>query len=1066
MRVLHISDLHVRQIWLADQTKIISAFLRDLESQHELQEFDAVILSGDIAFGAQIAEFHFAQNHLLDPIQKMLGIDRDRMILAPGNHDVDISLIDQFAEDGMRARLKDRTAVNRVLDDEIQLGRAIERMQPWMDFRRSYYEGVSVDFISSLSAIHRFSVGGRSVAIATLNSAWRATGSSEDADRAHLIVGDRQFTAAADAVAVADIRIAVMHHPVNWLAEFDQIDAKRELNKGFHLLCTGHTHVNEPQAIQTTLGRIVHSAAGSLYNSREYVNSYSIIDFLPDISGGSVKMRTYYEARDDFDVAVNIAAGGLVEFNLTESSSDSGATVATQKSPDLAAAALLDLVKERSILPVNAEDPDMNDLLIPPVLLPLPLEQYLSAEDPEEGGNAIERDDLRDRLGEDRLFILAGDESSGLTSAMHWLIYEAYALNPDLAPILIEQGGIGPGKDPVSNAVRKELALAGIPASAKDPLPMLALAMDTTDIGTATRRLQRISEFIRNNPDNTYVVGCRPDDQNVILEVLQREGLKPCTRYLGTFGRRELRSLVALAGSDRSEEIVTAVLSLLSRERLPRTPAIMAALISIITAGSSLSPGANDTTVLEAYLGMLLGRGEEEVDRKPMLDYRQRQHILSCLAEKFVRDDISRLSRMETERFLLNYFEGVGWSEPPGDVVKSLVTRRVLIERDQMISFRHLMLKHLLVALGVQESDDLRSFVLADPLRYAPVVRHVAALRRSDKKLLKTVWEVYKTSRENLGLEDVELFKKTALKEGWGGDEETSELLKKMFPSRSSEAIESPNESSVEIDFEDALDKMDAIFSAQAEESEENAHRRTKFADFVESLELMGSVLRNSELVQDIPLKNSVLRDALRGHAEFAAILAGDMNKFFASLDLVEKVVRSSGVTEDDVEDTIERISILTPVLAAWASMAATMASGRLAQAVTGTMADSSFVEEPGQALMGVMLAQQMNHPDWVRFAKSAVERHGDRKVVLEVIRITAMMIYMDPSISPGRQRELEELISLTMVAPRSFPNNNVRGEVRARISRGLRSGRQRRMLESPSASDIPGGILGSVMSF
>ncbi|MFE7792515.1 metallophosphoesterase [Streptomyces sp. NPDC057460] len=1052
MRVLHISDLHVRQVWLADQNKIINAFLRDLRTRHEQEKIDAVVLSGDIAFSAQNDEFHFAQKYLLDPIQEILGIDRNRIVLAPGNHDVDISLIDQFAEEGMRGHLKDRTAVNRLLDDEIQLNRAIERMRPWIDFHRTYYEGVSVDFLSPLTTVHRFLAGDKSIAIATLNSAWRATGSGDDADRAHLIVGDRQLSTAVDAVADADIRIAVMHHPINWLAEFDQNDAKRELNKGFHILCTGHTHVNEPQAIQTTLGQIVHSAAGSLYNSREYVNSYSIIDFLPGVSGGSVKMRTYYEPRDEFDIAVNVAAGGLVKFSFENSPSNSGVLTTTRKSSELAASVLLDLVRERSILSANTpDDPDMNDLLIPPVLLPLPLEQYLSAEDPDEGGNAIERDDLRERLGEDKYFILAGDESSGLTSAMQWLIYQAYALDPDLVPILIDQGVIGPGKDPVSSAVRKELALAGIPAGPKDPLPKLALAIDTTDIGT-TRRLQRVIEFIRNNPDNTYVVGCRPDDESVVAESLQREGLKPCTRYLGVFGRRELRSLVALAGSDRAEEIVTAVQSLLSRERLPRTPAMVAALISIIAAGSSLALGDNDTAVLETYLGMLLGRGEEESDRKPELDYRQRQHILSTLAEKFVRDDITRLSRMETERFLHDYFEGVGWSEPPGDVIKSLVVRRVLVERDQMISFRHLMLKHLLVAQGVQESDDLRSFILADPLRYAPVVRHVAALRRSDKKLLQTVWELHKTCRENLGLEDADLFRNTALKEGWGGDDDTAALLKKMLPPDPSGVSESLTEPIP--GFEDALDKMDALVSVRSEESEETARRKTKFADFTESLDLMSSVLRNSELVQDIPLKNAVLRDSLNGYAAFAAMLSGDMRKFFASSDLVEEVVRSSGAPEDDVREIVERIMLLTPVLAAWASMSSSIASNRLVQAVSRAMVDTSFTDEPGQALMGALLAQQMNHPDWVKFAKSVVERHGERKVILEIIRIRALGTYMEPSTPPGRQRELEDLVSSAVMATRSFPNNRVRGEVRARISRELRERRQRRILGSPARLD------------
>ncbi|MFJ3797329.1 metallophosphoesterase [Streptomyces sp. NPDC090088] len=1056
MRILHISDLHIRPAWQADQGKIVNAFLRDLKLQHTQEQIDAVILSGDIAFSAQADQFSFARSHLLDPIQEMLSLDRSRIIIAPGNHDVDISLIDEYAEDGMRARLSDRGSVNYLLDSESNLMRAIDRMRPWRQFHEDYYEGAEVENISPLASVHRFSVEGKSVAVVTLNSAWRATGAGDDADRAHLIVGDRQLSMAADAAAGADIRIAVMHHPIDWLAEFDQNDAKRELNKGFQILCTGHTHVNEPRAIQGTLGNLVHSAAGSLYNSREYENSYSIINVKPDLSGGNVGMRTYYEMRDDFDMAVNIAPGGEINFSFEETQQIASVAI-THSSADLAASALLDTVKERSILAVDSPaDANINDLLIPPVLLPLPLEQYLSASDPEEGVNAIERDDVRERLATDRHFVFVGEDSSGLTSALQWLVYQAYALDPNLTPVLVDKGEIGPGKDPLSAAVRKELALAGIPAGPRDPLPKMALAIDVTDVAR-TRKTQRIMEFIRAQPDHIFAIGCRRDDENLIVELLQSEGITPCTRYLGVFGRREIRSLVALSGTEHAEETVGAVLSLLKRERLPRTPSIIAALVSIVAAGKSVAQGENDTAVLEAYLGMLLGRGEEGEERDHKLDYRQRQHILSCLAEKFIRDNVRRLPRIEVERFLLDYFEAVGWSEPPGDVIKSFVARRVLVERDQKIYFRHLMFMYLLAAQGVQDSDDLRQLVLSDALLYAPVIRHVAALRRSDKELLRHVWDLYTECRDNMGLGGVDLFASTALKEGWGGDDDTAKLLSKVIPSEKSTPGDSEES---ERDIEDMLDQMDALFSIR-DEDEEIVRRRNKFADFAESLDLMSSVLRNSELVQDIPLKSSVLRDAIEGRANFAAIISGNMREFFTSSDILEGMLRTAGVSEDDTAEIVERVMVLAPILSAWAAMADSMATARLSQGISEAMKDDNFTADPGRALLGVLFSQQINHPEWVKYAKEVLRRHGERKAVQEAIRFISTGVYMDPNTQPGRQRELEGIISSCLVSLRTFPDNAVREEVRARIGRELRNQRQRKMISPTSASGESDGLIG-----
>ena len=58
---------------------------------------------------------------------------------------------------------------------------------------------------------------------ACFDTAWRATGESDNVDRNKLILGERHINKAIAAIETADIKIAMLHHPLNWLAEFDEV---------------------------------------------------------------------------------------------------------------------------------------------------------------------------------------------------------------------------------------------------------------------------------------------------------------------------------------------------------------------------------------------------------------------------------------------------------------------------------------------------------------------------------------------------------------------------------------------------------------------------------------------------------------------------------------------------------------------------------------------------------------------------------------------------------------------------------------------------------------------------
>ncbi|KUN45394.1 hypothetical protein AQJ27_20855 [Streptomyces olivochromogenes] len=1025
---------------------------------HRQTPVDLVVFSGDLAFAAQPDEFGFARRALLDPLQDALGLDRERLILAPGNHDVDISKIEKYQEKGLLAGLTSRDAVNRLLDGDGP-SNYLERMEPWLAFHADYYDGTAVRRHSPLVTEHRITVDGVEVAVACLTSAWRATGEGDDADRAHLIVGDRQAAAAADGVGDAGFKIAVMHHPLDWLSDFDRRDVSRELGR-FDVLCTGHVHRADPLGVTGAAGSLLHSAAGSLYQSRDHPNAYSVIDTDPAHAPKSftVHVRSYFDGRDAFAEGVDVVSGGKQHITLGEpvrpgSVTAPGATTpgepaATRTSADLAAEWLLDAVRERSLLlGPDRWQQDMDELLVPPVLLPVPLDQYLALAEAEEGGK-LKPDDLMTSLPEFRHFVIVGDEYSGLTSALQWLSYAAYRREAQCAPVVIDFNAVEQGPNGVEREVRKQLAMAGVGVGKRDPLPRMALAVDNVD-PRADKRFRHLLKFMAQQPQNTYFFGSRTAASHRLCEEIGREGPAVRTRYIGLFGRRELRALVRMVRPEEPEAEVTEMLDLLSRGGLPRTPAMLAALVSLAGQGD-WTDGINNTAILESYLGMLLGRGDTSIDRRFELDFRDLQDILSCLTEHLMLSGKDALTRMEAERFLLEYFQGLGWSEPSSVVLDALIAKRILGQRDGMIYFCQPMVRPLLAAYRLDSSAELRGLVLAGPLDHGQVIRHAAALRRNDMALLRTVNEMFRSLRSRVGDGSSDLFAARAAKDGWRGSEDAEAVLEEFWPADM--PYEAPEPSAqVREDFTVMLDELkdhvDTIRAMAEVERHGDAFSRSDFEAFSEGLDLLADVLRSSELVRDLDLKRQTLQLTLNGYGVRAALMATEwkvrgIRKVFeealaGSVDRLE-------LTADDFDELLSRIELFSPVISSYTALSQALASGKLSKLTDEALSERDFVEQPGQALMAVLLVRRMGDRDWIRHASRVVKLHGERKVVSEVLRFFAMSSYLQSDLGREDVTALESLLADIATQRKELPSGPARGQHRTHMLQGLRNRRMR----------------------
>jgi 3',5'-cyclic AMP phosphodiesterase CpdA len=299
---LHLSDLHFRREEDYDERIVLRGLLRDLAGRIEQEglQLDFIVVTGDIAFAGQPEEYGLARQ-FFDDLLAVAGLGKDRLFPVPGNHDVDRSKISRGAA-GIAASLTDRRSVNEVLANDADRALLLARFAGYREFVNDYL-GPYLAFNDDAADRGYFYVrtldlaGGR-IALLGLNSAWLAHGGDED--RHELALGERQVRSALDASEGADLRLALLHHPFDWLRDFDRTDGEALLSDNCDFVLHGHLHQVGLLQARTPDSDAFVIAAGACYETRAYPNSHNLVRLDLRAATGTVFLRRYSDTRGGF----------------------------------------------------------------------------------------------------------------------------------------------------------------------------------------------------------------------------------------------------------------------------------------------------------------------------------------------------------------------------------------------------------------------------------------------------------------------------------------------------------------------------------------------------------------------------------------------------------------------------------------------------------------------------------------------------------------------------------------------------------------------------------------------
>ncbi|KEI86147.1 hypothetical protein FDF15_01995 [Clostridium botulinum] len=326
MRIVHLSDIHFNKDNLKDyEDFVITALLEDLEKHNYEKKIDLIFITGDLidkggkSFENIESAFDIFKKNIIIPIKNKFNLENDRFYFVPGNHDILRIEDSKVVESGLTQILNSTDELNKFIDDNGLEG--IKRILPYKRFEKNFYNNsVTCKNISNFQSSYVIEINGKTVGINCLNTAWRCYDS--DADKGKIVLGQRQVSEGYKIIKNCDIKIALMHHHLDWLADFDKEDIENFIYKYYDAIFCGHVHKGSSWTTTKSYGDVFISVAPSNLavninnNDKIYSNGYSILDYNVEVGKMFVNYRTYNKKSFSYVTNTILGIEGKDEFKI------------------------------------------------------------------------------------------------------------------------------------------------------------------------------------------------------------------------------------------------------------------------------------------------------------------------------------------------------------------------------------------------------------------------------------------------------------------------------------------------------------------------------------------------------------------------------------------------------------------------------------------------------------------------------------------------------------------------------------------------------------------------------
>ncbi|MBO8128963.1 MAG: metallophosphoesterase [Peptococcaceae bacterium] len=862
LSILHVSDFHIEENKLPDIQIVLDAFFTDIVklTQENNVSIDCVCFTGDlIQSGAQREkQFDLAIDYFITPLMDKLQLQENNFIFVPGNHEVDLTQIDEIMEQGLCSRLISKEATNDFLD-HLQ-SKYLTRISHFNEFTQLFHKNPIMS--NTLTSAFILEKAGIKIGFACLNSAWRSTGAG-DAEKGKLIIGERQVDQAYNPISECDIKIALMHHPLEWLMDHDK-QAVGPLLAHFDLVLFGHLHNLSNQQIITPRQNTLYCGSGALFKGRSIYNGYSLIIINLSSFEATILVREYFDGKRSFDKALSVADEGRITYQLNPK--QTSVTISLN---------LITNLRERLIPKVNkslvstmvdhSAPQQLEELFVSPNL------SYKSVYRKEEEQESPKgKPKLEDILEANENVMFIGKKEIGKTTLLHYITVHYIKEFGRLfkVPFVIDLNLIPKGKNIIEKAMIDFILRSTdhqVVLTLDQIIELLQLGnciilLDNLDISNK-KQITVIKTFIDKYPGNRLIITVNEDIFTSVSEkYLPDFGCKKI--YMLPFTRNDIRALITKwFNTNQSVNIVDVdqflnkIVSHLTYIGLPRTPFIISLLLAICNNDQNYMP-VNESSMIERFMEIVLEKMRLEETKISTYDFLNKENFLAFLAWHMAQKDRFYLDKHEFLELTAKYFEDIGFDLASSKFDTLFFEKGVLAEYDDKVFFRYRCLAEYYLAKKASTDPDVLDWILL-PENYLRFTSEISFLTGSNRNLIKVV-ECLEKRLASLMQNHISLLPNL---QDYGIDVDFS-LSTETIEAELEECILDDEEKDKIFDYPDLSEQVNSP----------DAPRKVSGSNtFISTLLLFGRVIRNSEQLS-AKIKERTLSLCINGYCVALAI--------------------------------------------------------------------------------------------------------------------------------------------------------------------------------------------------
>ena len=767
---LHISDIHFhpKTEWRDSACRsTLLTYLKGIFEKDNSLRPDFIFCTGDIAFGEsssmpfldQYTEAKcFFDDLLMVCGQSETSLPKDRLFVVPGNHDVNRNKINSDAQETLttwsKEAIKHSQKINQRFNDKnTEFKDTIKRLDEYGKFIAEYLPHQH-DTEGRYHYTTLVDIEGVTIGIAGFNSAWTCAGPEDD--RNIWLAADWQFNTARQALENANIRIGLIHHPVDWLNQSERDVTTRRIASDFDFWLHGHNHNTWITPVQTHI--IVAAGAIGAEHSEEFGVNISSIN-LANMSG-IAHLHTKIAGSKGWTIApVDMhAPKGKWDFDLPTGLQERLKLIAPRIQKREEAIPNEENITDREDFVGRYLSKRLSDSLqsfssqpkvwVPPILC--------QTSEFSRDAKSAQKVDISNLIINPRSIIIKAPPQYGQTCLSHFLIKEAWKTQNKSLWLYLDAKELKPNIASITTSIADELSILG---GSEEDIKCVILDSWSASENDAAKLLRNLCTHFKNIP----VICMQQIESGLFNQIGNNDlGRQFEALYLWALPREGVRKIVSAYNEDRQigdeNEITKRLVADLEVLNLHRTPLNCLTLLKVSEIDFDESP-VNRSEMIKRVLFLLFN-----VDAIPTYkarpDIKDCEYVLGYFCERLIKEDSFSFSR---DKFLLEIQRCCQESLIDLEthvVFDVLYANNIIVKRGAFFHFKFSYWIFYFVAQRMHHSKAFADYIF-DEMRYARQPEIIEFYTGIDRKredavqiLIKDIRTCYDAVKEKCGLPD------------------------------------------------------------------------------------------------------------------------------------------------------------------------------------------------------------------------------------------------------------------------------------------------------------------------